>query len=135
MHENNNVLERMKIVGQPVPGYEWLYNFYSFLDTAADGYCIINLDNDEEYISDKICAAIGYTREQLGKTIEELRRFVVAEDFEFFAMQVRDLVGGKCQRIRTRKVLLCANGAQRRYNVTGTMHHGHVVTIWNEITQ
>lgn len=65
----------IRVVLVPEPDYEWLWNKYKFLDEVADGYCVINPDNLEEFISDKICSTLKLSRIDLGKTIEELKRY------------------------------------------------------------
>lgn len=128
--KENELASVFKIVKRPSREYSWLYDKYEYLDTAFDGYCVINTANNEEFISDKICHIIGRKRTDLGKHVADLLRFVDHGDFAKFETMVGRLIKGLDQKSTGIKKLKTASGQWAEFEVTAVLDGPFILTIW-----
>ncbi len=114
------------------PDYPWInWCNYNYLDRISDGFSVINPACMEEFISDKICQHIGYTRKELGKTIADLSKFVVAEDFAQFQKFGAQIMRKEIDSIKCTKRLICKSGEIKTFQVKCTWDdNGNVVSVF-----
>ncbi len=114
-------------------GYDWLVPHYSHLDSVSDGYAIIFIPNKEEYISGKICDAIGYSRSELGRTIDDTKKHVNPQDFETFALACGQIIENKRGSFRGMKRIRTKQGGEVVYDVRVTKEGPYLISVFNRI--
>lgn len=125
----------IRVAINPEPGYEWFWNKYEFLDRLTDGFCVIYPGNYEEYISPKICELLGYSLEELGRTVKDLKRFIPKEDFENFSYCVEKLINKDELSLTTNKRLKAKDGTYRLFEVTCAWDGPYIVSIYRLILE
>lgn len=127
--------KQIELVDNFSNGFDWLVPHYSYLDSISDGYAIIFIPNKEEYISGKLCDAIGYQRSELGKTIHDMEKYVNPQDFGIFAQNCSRIIeqkGGTFQCIKRIKTRL---GGEITYNVRVTKEGPYMISLFNRVQE
>ncbi len=124
---------QIEIVDRFSNGYDWLVPYFGHLDSISDGYAIIFIPNKEEYISGKICEAIGYTRSELGRTIDDLKKHVNPQDFATFARACGQIIENRRGSFKGMKRFRTKQGGEIVYDVRVTKEGPYLISVFNRV--
>lgn len=127
--------KQIELVDKFSNGFDWLVPHYSYLDSISDGYAIIFIPNKEEYISGKICDAIGYERSELGKTIADIKKYVNPQDFALFAQHCGAIIDNKGGTFQGIKRIKTRWGGEIAYNVRVTKEGPYLISLFNRVSE
>lgn len=125
-----------RIVHDPPSGYEWLViNKYTHLDLLGAGYTVVDPARQEEYISDGLCRHLGRTRQQFGKHVKEVAKFVNSDDVRSYGVNLNAMIESQktetpMQSFEMIKRIRDVKDNERRYRVKTIQDGSFILSVY-----
>jgi PAS domain S-box-containing protein len=105
---------------------------YHFLDKTCDGYTLIDLEHDTEYLSEGIVKTMGYKRNDITGKMTDLVRFVYPADMVEFERMIPQLLNGNISSYEGLKRLLGKDGQWIEFKVKAVKDGKFIVTTYTK---